>query len=138
MKLSSSGLQLELLARRRANDEDWCRVQVEARANGFRGEFEAWLQTADLERFSSAVDHMYKSVGQANIATLSSAEPDIVVSLTMHPLGGIDGRYRLESERRDGAPTVLSGVFEIDQSFLPVLHESIETLLSELRGERAP
>src|SRR5688500_18943057 len=119
MRISASGLHLQLQARRRADDEDWCRVQVVAQVNGFQGEFEAWLQAADLERFANAVDRMYESVGQASIATLSSAEPYIEVTLTMRQLGGIHGRYKLESERRDGAPTVLSGAFEIDQSFLP-------------------
>ena len=135
MKLDAHGLEIELRPARVADDEGWCRVHVYAEASGFSGRFEAWLQVEDLARFRRELAAMYASVGRASTATLASAEPDIWVELTMRTLGGIAGRYELESERRDGAATMLSGAFELDQSFLPELQESVGLLIQQLQGQ---
>jgi hypothetical protein len=134
MKISCHGLTIELIPLRSFDDEGWCRVQVQAVVPGFEGNCEAWLQSADLVRFESQIGAMYESVGLPGTATLASAEPDLEVVLTMQRMGGVSGRYRLESERRDGVPTVLSGAFEMDQSFLPALQGSVGELLSDLGG----
>ena len=138
MKLSTPGLQLELLPLRQADDEQWCRVQVRAAVRGFEANYEAWLQTADLELFKNEIAALYRDVGQPGVATLASAELDIKVTLTMQTLGGIEGSYRFQSEQRDGGATKLSGTFELDQSFLPELCASIDTLLNELQTKNAP
>jgi len=135
MKLHAHGLQIELRPRRLVDDEDWVRVQVLIEANGFSGNFEAWLQLGDLERFANEIDAMYESVGESSTAVLVSAEPDIRINLAMQSLGGIVGTYALESERVDGIPIVLSGAFNIDQSFLPSLRQSIYSLIADLGGK---
>ena len=137
MKLSAATLTIELRPRRAVDDEDWVRVQVLAETNGFRGDLEAWLQLGDLVRFRDEIEVMHSSAGQALTATLASAEPDIKVELNMQSLGGIEGTYALESERPTGTPTVLSGGFEIDQSYLPGLRDSIADLIASL-AERLP
>jgi len=136
MDLSTHGLHLELRPACTADGEGWCRVQVKVRANGFRGEFESWLQLNDIERFKNQLSAMSASIGKVCIATLASAEPDIRMELSMHPLGNITGRYALESERRDGIATMLSGAFDLDQSFLPSLQQGIDELLEQLQGTR--
>jgi hypothetical protein len=103
--------------------------------NGFVGDFEAWLQLGDLERFANEIGAMYESVEKSSTAVLVSAEPDIQINLAMQSLGGIVGTYALESERPDGIPTVLSGGFNIDQSFLPSLRQSIYSLIADLGGK---
>jgi len=133
MKLSANGLRIELLPRRAADDEDWVRVQVVVAARGFTGNFEASLQLSDLLRFERELAVMYDSVEKRATAALSSAEPDIQIELAMQPLGSIVGKYSLECE-----PTVLSGTFELDQSFLPELRQSINALAEQLRGENVP
>ena len=90
------------------------------------------MQSTDLDRFRREINSLYALVGQASKATLASAEPDIEIVLTMRPNGSVDGTYKFESERRNGYATVLSGGFEIDQSFLPELERDIQVLLSEL------
>jgi hypothetical protein len=137
MKLSAATLTIELRLRRTVDDEDWVRVQVLAAANGFHGDFEAWLQLGDLVRFREEIEVMHSYVGQALAATLSSAEPGIKIELNMQPLGGIEGTYAFESERPTGTPTVLSGGFEIDQSYLPGLRDSLADLIASL-AERLP
>lgn len=132
MKLATPSLTIELQPRRSVDDEDWVRAQVLTKANGFRGDFEAWLQLGDLERFARELDAMHQQVGRPATATLTSAEPDIHVKLTMQSLGAISGTYALESERPTGTPTLLSGAFEIDQSYLPALRQSVEALMVEL------
>ena len=136
MKLSAATLTIELRPRRTVDDEDWVRVQVLAGANGFHGDFEAWLQLGDLTRFREEIEVMHRSVGQAITATLSSAEPDIKIELTMQPHGGIEGTYALESERPASTPTLLSGGFAIDQSYLPGLRDSIDDLVSALAARQ--
>jgi hypothetical protein len=138
MNLFAKALQIQLLPVRAADAEDWVRVQVVLATNGFTGNFEAWLQLADLERFARELDAMYLAVGTPTTAQLSSAEPDIRVHLVMQPLGGILGEYRLESESPGGTPTVLQGGFEIDQSFLPALRHSVTDLALQLRVKNAP
>jgi hypothetical protein len=134
MNLSSGALTIELQPRRTVDDEDWVRVQVVVGANGFRGDFEAWLQLADLSRFRDELEDMHQCVGQEKSAVLASAEPDIEVRLDMQQLGQIHGRYAFESERVNGQPTVLSGSFEIDQSYLPRLRTSVDSLIWQLGG----
>jgi hypothetical protein len=138
MNLVTQALQIQLLPLRAADDEDWVRVQVILSATGFTGDFEAWLQLADLERFEQELAAMYLSVGKPAIAELSSAEPDILVRLEMQPLGGIVGEFSFESERPDGVPTVLKGGFVIDQSFLPDLQQSVNALAVQLKAKNAP
>jgi hypothetical protein len=137
MKLTTHGLSLELVALRAVDAEDWVRVQVVAAAPGFTGDFEAWLQLSDLQRFKTEVQSMYESVGSPANASLVCAEPDVKIKLEMLPLGSIIGSYRLESERPDGKPTALTGAFQLDQSYLPSLVESIDALASKLRGINA-
>jgi len=137
MNLTAPALQLRLSPRRRADDEDWCRVQVVASAGGFTADFEAWLQTTDLERFARGLDAMHRRVGAPGTATLSSAEPDIYLELSMQRLGGIAGKYKLQAEAEAGGSSALSGSFEADQSFLPALCESVRTLIAQLRHSNA-
>ncbi|KQW65448.1 hypothetical protein ASC67_16855 [Methylibium sp. Root1272] len=81
---------------------------------------------------------MYLAVGKSVTAELSSAEPDVLVHLEMQPLGGILGEFSFESERPAGVPTVLKGAFEIDQSFLPALQQSVKALATQLKAKNAP
>ena len=55
---------VKLEALRRADDEDGARVLVEVEAGGFRGDFEAWLQSDDLAHFSKQLGTLYEHVGQ--------------------------------------------------------------------------
>ncbi len=137
MNLTAPALQLQLSPRRRADDEDWCRVQVVASAVGFAADFEAWLQTSDLERFAQELDAMYRSVGAPGTATLSSAEPNIYLEFSMQRLGGVTGKYMLQGEAEAGGSSTLAGTLEADQSFLPAIRESVLTLVSQLRQPNA-
>jgi hypothetical protein len=132
MELKSTGLQLKLMPYLKADAEDWAKVTVNVECNGFRGEFVAWLQSQDVRRFSAELATMYGSVGTPATARLCSPEPDIDVELNMDVRGHIVGSYRFESERRNGTPTVLSGEFEMDQSFIPDLTKQLEALAAQL------
>jgi len=132
MELNATALQMKLTPYSKADAEDWAKVTLSVRCNGFRGEFVAWLQTEDVQRFKSELMTMYQSVGTPARARLCSAEPDIDVELTSDTRGHIVGSYRFESERINGTPTVLSGEFEVDQSFIPDLAKQLEELVSSL------
>jgi hypothetical protein len=133
MNLNAGTFRIELLPRRRVDDEDWVRVQLIASAPGFAADFEAWLQLEDLRRFKRQVEAIYSTL--AGVAELSSAEPDICLKLAAASMGQVLGTYRFESEYREGGATILSGAVELDQSYLPALAASVENLISDLSHE---
>ena len=137
MNLHTPTIQLQLSPRQRADDEDWCRVQVTASAGRFTADFDAYLQTADLERFADELEALHRGVVTPALATLASAEPNVYVQLSMQRLGGISGKYELQGEEGAGGTARLSGTFEADQSYLPSLQESVRTLISQLRSQNA-
>lgn len=136
MKISAHGLSLELQPCRQLDDEDWCRVQVLASVPGFEADFETWLQGSDLVRFAMELDGLYESAGKPGSASLFSAEPNIFMELTMQTLGGIKGQYKFRNDAGGEVPAILSGGFDLDQSYLPSLRNSVSNLLAELGGAR--
>ena len=134
MELKATGLQMNLVPHSKADEEDWAKVALTIGCNGFRGEFVAWLQTRDIQRFRNELVTMYQSIGTPAKARLCSAEPDIDIELSSDWRGHIVGNYRFESERINGTPTVLSGGFEMDQSFIPDLTKQLEGLVLSLNA----
>ncbi|MFA5353395.1 MAG: hypothetical protein WC291_04135 [Thermodesulfovibrionales bacterium] len=132
MKIHTDGFDLKLLPARQRDEEDWARVLISVSVTGFTGEFEAWIQVEDLRRFSVEMAHLYENAGQGGEARLVSAEPDINVHLRINQRGHIQAVYSFESERIEGVPTVLSGRFEMDQSYLPEVRRSVNELIAEL------
>ncbi len=110
------------------------RVHVTAKADVFAGDFEAWLQLNDLVRFKTELEHMDANIGKSNSAQLVSHEPGVEVTLSMRPLGQIEGSYVFENENTGSGSTKLSGSFELDQSYLLALTSSVESLILELGG----
>ena len=130
MRLRTPTFNVELTALRRPDDEDWTRVRVEIQAGGFTGDFEAWLQSGDLDAFSNQLAALYERVGQVGIATLECAEPGIYLSLSMKTMGAIDGEYKFFDERISAA---LSGSFSVDQSYIPEWRSCVDSFAQELR-----
>ncbi len=138
MKITIGTLSIQLLPIRGVNVEDWVVVRAIITTDGFAGDFEAQLQLADLERFDCEVGAMYDNVGQPLTAELSSAEPGVWLQLKMRNLGGVASAYRFECEDSSGASTMLSGSFEMDQSYLPALRASVNELAYQLKtGSRS-
>jgi len=134
MKFRADGLALKIEPHSKADPEDWAKVLVESRCHGFTGHFIAWLQTEDLARFARQLSRMVTDIGQELTGTLVSAEQDLEFELKMDQRGHIKGSYRFESERRDGTPTVLSGAFDMDQTYIPLLLTQVQKLTERLRG----
>jgi hypothetical protein len=132
VELRTHGLQLTVRAVGKADSENWARVQLDVLCNGFQGQFTASLQVEDLSRFLTQLSGMSDRVGEAAVAWLSGAEPDIDIRVEMNKRGQIAGTYRFESERRDGIPTVLSGSFEMDQTYIPPFITQLQNLKSQL------
>ena len=54
MNIAAEGLSLEMRVVTLADaQEGWARVQVQLAVPGFTGDFVAWLQVADVERFAA-------------------------------------------------------------------------------------
>ena len=137
MNLNTPAIQLHLSPRQRSDAEDWCRVQVVADTRRFNANFEAYIQSADLENFANQLRILHHNPGVVATASLASAEPNIFLQLTMQRLGIIHGKYELQSEEEHCGSAKLSGTFEADQSFLPGLEASVRELILELRSENA-
>ena len=84
--------------------------------------------------FEEDLGYMKDSVGKYAVARLSSPEPDLDLESKMNRLGQIQGTFTIESERIDGIPTVPSGSFKMDQTFLPTLRDQAQVLLKSLKG----
>ena len=116
----------------------WVRVRVRAGICGFRADFEARTQRESLRRFERALGamqmqmQMQEGTARANRAELACDEPGIDLRLEAREAGSITGHFALESERRGGAWTTLSGTFELDPEALPAIRESILALLEAL------
>ena len=133
IEFRADGLALKMEAHSRAAAEDWARVLVESQSNGFHGQFIAWIQTEDLTRFANQLSRMVSDLGRELTASLVSAELDVYLELRSDRRGHINGSYRFESERREGTPTVLSGAFDMDQTYIPRLLAEVQELTTRLR-----
>lgn len=129
MKLHTASFSLELKARRFVDEEDWVRVWAEATVGVFSGGVETFLQLEDLRRFKQEIELVHARAGTPSEAVLSCIEPGIYLDLKSDRLGSIAGTCRLEDER---SRAELSGVFTIDQSYLPELAGSIAELIDAL------
>ena len=134
MKLHTASFSIELTARRVADDEDWVRVGAKATVGVFSGEMEAYLQLEDLRRSKREIELLHANVGAPGEAVLSGIEPFIRLALKSDRLGSIAGTCKLEDE---ASRAELSGVFAIDQSYLPELAESTSNLVDALAPSRA-
>jgi hypothetical protein len=138
MELRTHGLELHLRPIGQADSGGWTRVHAEVRVSGFLGQYNAQIQLEDLERFALELRDMHDGFDRDSRAVLRSAEPDLFIELAMNRLGQIKGRYVFESERRDGVPTALTGAFEMDQSFLPLLRQRCDELIAQLSPGKRP
>ena len=134
IEINAPGASFIISAHRPFDIEGWCKVHVEVKTNGFIGETDAWLEKASLERFGTDLGWMMQNLGKECTASLCCAEPDLDIQLKMNRLGQIAGTFALESERREGVPTVLSGSFDMDQTFLPQIKTQLRNLLMSLKG----
>jgi hypothetical protein len=134
IELHSHGLHLELVPLGPPTVEEWFNATVRAEVPGFAGDYSCQLQLRDLERFGEQLEKMHGAAGSESTAELCSAEPGIRIVCRCNKFGQISGRYELESQRSEGVPTLLSGPFDMDQSYLPELCRSIRSALHGLRA----
>jgi hypothetical protein len=130
MQLETPTFSVNLEAIRAADDFDCAWVRVEVHAGGFTGNFEAFLQTCDLDCFSKALGDLYENVGLPGTASLIFAERGVVLSMAMEKNGSITGEYEFFD---DSVRTTLSGSFTIDQSYIPEWRKRVEALAQDLR-----
>ena len=133
MKISANGLHIHLEALSPVGDEDWCRVNVAVSEAGFSANFIGWLQSVDVEHFANSVAALYLTAGTPGRAILRSAEPGICIELESDKHGHISGRYEFRNETAGGFHPTLSGILDMDQSYLPEWEKECRSLLAELR-----
>jgi hypothetical protein len=110
----------------------WVRVRVRSGICGFRADFEARTQRESLRRFERGLAAMQDAEGRVGRAELACDEPGIDLRVEARAGGAIAGHFALESERRGGAWTTLSGTFELEPRDLDGIRQSILALLQAL------
>lgn len=132
IKLRAHGAAFKISAHSAADGEGWCAVDVEVETIGFNGKTIARLEIEGLKTFEKELEAMMRNIGKDLQARLCSSEPDLYIELTVSRLGQIRGIFSLESERRADIPTVLSGSFTMDQTFLSPLRKQLADLMVAL------
>jgi hypothetical protein len=112
----------------------WARVRVRSGVCGFRADFEARMQVGSLRRFERELGALQEGAVRTGRAELACDEPGVDLRLEVREPGAIAGHFALESQRRSGAWTTLSGTFELDPQALPEIRASIVALLRALEG----
>jgi hypothetical protein len=133
MEIKATGLEMTLSPLGRADAEDWAKVALRIRCNGFGGDFAVRIQTEDIRRFHDELHAMYEDRGHPSSARLCSAKRDIDVEFRIDAHCRVTGGYRFESEPNNGTPTVLWGEFETDLDVIPDLIKQIDELASSLK-----
>lgn len=119
MELSANSLRICLESITTIDAEDWCRVAVDVSDSGFSANFVAYLQSGDVEFWADGMAAMYRDIGIASTAALRCHEPGIAVELESNGNGQVKGKYEFRNETAGGFCPVLSGVIDMDQSYLP-------------------
>jgi hypothetical protein len=110
------------------DDEGWFICEVIVEVQGFSGEYQCYVWLPDLECFHQELIRMIEQLGQPSTANLTTTEPGIDLHFSMNKSGHIEGQYAFENFDTAGCPK-LSGVFQMDQSYLAGLVKQIAKLL---------
>jgi hypothetical protein len=107
-------------------DGNWLLCEVALSVGGFRGGFQASLRSEEFCSFLEEVQMMGQSLEGA--ASFTTMEGQIAISLT----GDGKGHIRVSGEAIDEAGTGnrLQFAFDIDQTYLPSIAESLESVLT--------
>ena len=131
MELHAHGLDLRVTPNFKGHQGDFARIAVEADAPGFSGRFDAWVERNDFMRFATGLESLDVNLRAGDTAVLDTIEGDFSLVLTMQSGGHIGGVYRFQGGWFDQTqPTVLSGAFTMDQSYLPELRKQVAALLA--------
>ena len=108
-----------------AGDGSGIDCEVEIAAGGFRASFRADLRSEEFQAFLDGVQGLRQALDGA--ASFTASDGQIALSLT----AGDDGQVRVSGDAVDaaGANRLRFG-FDLDQTFLPTICESLEHLLA--------
>jgi len=106
---------------------DWLVCNVVVSLPNFKGQFRWSVMPSELESLAADLNMMYTEFPTPSKFTFEPVEPNIVLSFELTPTGQIIGSFAFYPDFRE--EQVLKGSFDIDQSYLPGIIESIRTLL---------
>ena len=105
---------------------NWISSEVDIAAGGMRATFRAELKSEEFQAFLDEVDALTRTL--AGVATFSTTEGQLTVSLTGDPSGQV--RVAGEAVDAPGSGNRLYFGFEVDQRRLPQISQSLQLLLS--------
>ena len=107
-------------------DANWINCELEIASGGFRGSFRADLRSEELTAFLDQTQELVQTL--EGLASLTTMEGQIAVFLTGNGKGTI--RVRGEAIDEAGGVNRLQFGFEIDQTYLGPICQSLEHLLA--------
>lgn len=131
MELVGEGLELHIGLISAPDREGWIRAAIRFRAPGVAGDFPAYVEPDDFERFAAGIAAMSASLEPGAVALLQTTEGQVLAEFTMLTLGHIAGRYRFVTAFGD-PPVEVTGGFTLDQSSLPLIERGARGFLAEL------
>jgi hypothetical protein len=106
---------------------DWLICNVVISLPNFEGQFRWFVMPSELESLAADLSMMYTEFPTPSKFTFEPVEPNIVLSFEITRTGHIIGNFAFYPDFTD--EQVLKGSFDIDQSYLPGIVDSIRTLL---------
>jgi hypothetical protein len=109
-----------------ASDGNWIDCEIQVEVNGFRGSFGANLRSEEFKPFLEETQELSRTLeGAAHFTTM---EEQIALTLAGDGKGqiGVSG----EALNEAGSGNRLQFGFDVDQSYLPAICESLERLLA--------
>jgi hypothetical protein len=105
-------------------DGNWLRTSVVAHVGGFTGSYATDLRADEFRKFCEELRQLYQTLrGDATFETL---EGQVVLVFSGDGLGHV--AVKAELMDRAGTANLLRCAFDIDQTYLPAIIESLRTL----------
>ena len=112
--------------------DGWMNCRAIVNAPGVRGEFDFGMMRVDLESFRSDLEKALAVVNWPCGVRLVSTDPGIDLSFRVERTGQVRGTFQFGGCGTSYA--MLSGEFEMDQTFLGPLHSQLVEMLSALNS----
>ena len=134
MELRGRGLDLSIRPVDVVDPRESEQVDISIRVAGFRGHYQVSSVVSELLSFDGELGALMRNLIPGRKAVLDFME-SVRVELIMGELGHIEGRYEFTTDScgvGGMVPTMLTGAFTLDQSYLPALRREVVELLADL------
>jgi len=109
---------------------DWIHLSLEIIARPFSGTLNWAALFNEFLSFKEQLEKLNKDLNPGDTAKLEGVEPGVQIELVLEKTGEVRGSYSVSTHYTDFDGPLLTGKFEMDQSYLPRIISAIGDLLS--------